>query len=79
MGEEYSTYGRAVKCTHFFSDKHERDHFQDLVVDGEVILNLYQRNSVSGCELDLSGSGSSPVVGFCEQDDEHFISIKDEY
>jgi hypothetical protein len=48
----------------------EREHSEDLSLDGRIILNGSKRNSVGGCRLDSSGSGQRAVVGSCQHGNE---------
>jgi hypothetical protein len=44
----------------------ERDHLEDLGMDGKIILNCILRNGVEGCGLDSSGSGQWKVDASCK-------------
>jgi hypothetical protein len=53
----------------------ERDHSEGLDVNGRTILKRILKRG--GCGVDLTDTGLGPVaVGFCEQGDEPFGSIK---
>jgi hypothetical protein len=54
----------------------ERNHLGDIGVDGNIILKLVLWNMVRRWRLDSVGSGSSPVVGFCENSNEPVGSLK---
>jgi hypothetical protein len=38
MGTAYGMYGEEYKCIQSFSDETQRDHFQDLYINGRIIL-----------------------------------------
>jgi hypothetical protein len=42
----------------------ERDHLQDLGMDGEDNINCILRNRMEGCRLDSPGSGQGLVVAY---------------
>jgi hypothetical protein len=52
------------------------EHFEDLGVDGKIILERILGNRVERFGLDTSGSGQGPVVGSCEHSNEPSVSIK---
>jgi hypothetical protein len=47
----------------------QRDQYGDLDVDGRTMLKLIFRGVVSGCGLNIIGSGLGPVVGSSKQND----------
>jgi hypothetical protein len=59
-----------------------RDNFtfywQDLSIDGRIILKESKGKKVGRCGLDSSGSGQRPVAGSCEHCNETSGSIKGE-
>ena len=54
----------------------EREHFEDLGVDGRIKLKCIFRKWDGRHGLDLSGSGLGQVVGSCECGNEPSGSIK---
>jgi hypothetical protein len=59
MGVECSTQGRNENPVQnlLSGNLKERDHAEDLSVDGKIILELYTGNRIGRCEVDASGSG----------------------
>jgi hypothetical protein len=44
----------------------ERDHSEDLGVDGNIIVQRVLGKYVGRCGLDVAGSGQGPMAGSCE-------------
>jgi hypothetical protein len=64
--------------TKFWSDiPKERDHSEDLGVDGRIILERTLENRVQCCGLDSTRSGQRPVAVSCEHSNKLSVSIKD--
>jgi hypothetical protein len=59
MGRVYSTHGRDDESLQNFGRKNlnERDHLEDLSVDGKIILEWILGNRVERCGMAASGSG----------------------
>ena len=53
-----------------------RNHFEDPVIDGRIILKWIFQKWVGGIGLDRSGSGYGQVAGCCECGDEFSCFIK---
>jgi hypothetical protein len=49
----------------------------DLGIDGRIILKCILRNRMSGCVIDLYGSGLGQVAGCCVHGNEPMDSVKD--
>jgi hypothetical protein len=54
----------------------ERDHSEDLGIDGKIISEHILGNKVGRCGMDASGSGYRPVAGSCEHGNEILGSIR---
>jgi hypothetical protein len=52
MGEECGTYGRQYRCIQDFGrgDLMEREHFEDLGLDGRIILKMFFKNLDGGVD-----------------------------
>jgi hypothetical protein len=52
MGRTFGTYGRRERCIKRFSwgNVRERDHWEDLGVDGKIILRLISRSGMGGTD-----------------------------
>jgi len=59
-----------------WGDLRERDHLEDLGVDGRIIIRWIFRKWDMGHGLDRAGSGLGQVAGICECGNEHSGPIK---
>jgi hypothetical protein len=60
--------------THFLLGSiKERDHAEDLNVEGKIILKWVYWKQVGGRGLDYSGSRQGPVAGSCERGNEPLV------
>jgi hypothetical protein len=58
MGKTCSTYGKKEVCTGFWwGNLRERDHLEDLGIEGRIILRWILRKWDVGLGLDRAGSG----------------------
>jgi hypothetical protein len=63
--------------TKFWSESLEgRDHLEDLVIDGKLILKWILGKQGVKCGMDISGSNQGSVAGCCEHSNEPLGSIK---
>jgi hypothetical protein len=59
--------GRGEACTGFWwGNLRERDHWEDLGIDGRIILRWIFMKQDVGVWTALAGSGQRQVVGTCE-------------
>ena len=65
-----------MRIGYWVGDLIERDHLEDLGVDGRITLKWIFRNWMEGCRMDLSGLGQEQVAGCCEGGDEFSASVK---
>jgi hypothetical protein len=74
MGGACGTYGSQERCITRFStgNPRERDHLEDIDVEGRIILKWIFKKRDRGHGLDWSASGQGQVAGACECSDEHF-------
>jgi len=54
----------------------EKDHAEDLGLDGMIILECVLGKLVGRCGLYAYGSGQRLLAGFCEHGNEPSVSIK---
>jgi hypothetical protein len=77
MSGACSTYGGREAYTGFWwGNLRERDNFEDLGVDGRIILRWIFRKWDVGHGLDRAGSGWGQVTGNCECGNEPSDSVK---
>ena len=79
MGGSCGTYGRQERCIQFlWGELRERNHLEDLEVDGKIIQAFIGRKigGEAWHGLVCSGSGQRQVAGTCECGNELSGSVK---
>jgi len=63
MGKACSTHERDAKCIALWSENLKgRDHSEDVLLDGRIILEWILKNTMGGSGLNSCGSGQGPVA-----------------